>query len=1663
MASLLDFSSSPDPLGDEAPSSLRPIARRTAGNPKAYPRESSLQLPSSIARARPLSTAKSPRKQMFELDVGNERSPQRLLVTVEAEDERGRPSGVNRRLFTASPTRSISRRREATTTTVVPLRGLTDDEGGASGDAPTTRRRGRPRGSLGSKNGTPNPRGKKRAGTPLHQESRAKRHSGEASSDATSHGDALMESNGNSVAEPTPKPKTRTRKTPKKANTPAVPSSNPTGRKRGRPRKALLPNEVAGLTSEADHRPSDADVIPNKDMPDSGEAPSEDDTQIDANSKRRQSTISRGNSAALSSPPIARDADQSRGDHSSRLRSSVARQPSEQIEEASTREARVGDSDALMFDDFMGEPHSDLDSEVDGHDGATFSGQDNLTHASDFSMIAVEALPSFQASYQSNRSGMIEEDNRFADAGDETNFIISQTMESWKRSTQSEARGPSDPKNLGAEVEEELPNEGHDSRQQQIRNGPSEFGSSQSSWTRSPRRQPKAMPLSRQIFTNRAPHVDDSFSSIPDSVLQAATPGRLPMKPATTHVVEDDSNMYEDSFSEVPEEILTAATPRPARTTAHVGKNDSREISSEGEPQSASRSTNIGSDRLPTPDDTNSSTTDAKNGLGEDTQRMVVEPSAMVNTSDLNIRSSPPTISRQLNTMKLQSESAHTISRHFDTMALQSEQSQAEQNMADTPLRKSPSPQLPLTNTGSPDQLQTLQPPVPSRRPTLSPIVRAGRTLQNIMSDRSSPDDLGSSLGSPFRGSVQNDSRQSSVARSPARNSNHRRTGSDSRSLFNPIVSLSQSVRSAFASSQRAAPAPAPAPAAPPPPIIAPAPVRSDVEDPFGPDMHDYSQTEALRRSAYGTATSQTTTQPNQVDLFPEVPSSTRAALPSEPAVEHEISSMAGNDDPSSPATQRSRRMSASQRSANLSAFAPRSSHNSRLHSINDVQEENQDGEEGRSGEGDRDDEESQDSDRNDFDDRIGQEDSHSEDDQGHEHEEVHIQDQPAEALYEAGDDMDLWDIEASRPTPRSTRILRAGTQERRQSQTQVGVTSPVPPSASVHAAVPAAVDANPPRRSKIPSPWRRNTRRLIYQDNFRSPSEIDMEDSPPSDVERATSVPQITVQEEVVIQESPQSAHQDFHFGREHEEEFEDEEEGEQQQQQQGQGDEPEDDGSYELMEHEEPDEPQRPPPTPGHQKSGTPIFEQSVLQEYSMLSQNDRPPTATRAIQEKPAPARRSFFGNFDILSFFSSPRPPPVTNNPSKTQIDETPVHQTTAKPLPRSIQSIDKSLDEGPQSALRAPGLFPAIRQKIFNPSPERRVDLFSPGTALHSNDTVPDTYAETPSTPERQDFPSIPQKRNFTPLSGQSRNTASLFTPSRQGSTPAEDVRTPSPEYDDPREPDYSDEEESMATDGPSFERIPPREKPSQWDKTLSPTKSCLRSPLKPKTPGRVVEFTSSVLSPEAQANVRANQQRVLSTISNGGSNIATSNPRTAITNPSPLRITSSYNSLEHDKENTPSPSKSPERQVTQSAHATLPQNVAPAKLSSTAWSRAHWIRLDEVLQLRKRDPMQFQMFFPSVVPGKHPLSGLEVATHDAKMVLEDWHMEVVEAFRSELFTDPRLLAEKDAGVKEWDARALSKRLFALMVGEERRRSGKYVSGQGRRGGGPNSKGKQAVR
>ncbi|KAK3490897.1 uncharacterized protein B0T23DRAFT_360678 [Neurospora hispaniola] len=152
MMSVDDISSSTDPLLETAATpASRSVTPAIPARQPASARRGSRRNQQPTPRTQRVQALResTPRKRMFELDVGDARSPQRLLVTVEAESSRVTSrSSVSRRLFQHStPTARSIRERERTTSVTVPLRGVEgddDDEITRLGELVTPRPRGRP-------------------------------------------------------------------------------------------------------------------------------------------------------------------------------------------------------------------------------------------------------------------------------------------------------------------------------------------------------------------------------------------------------------------------------------------------------------------------------------------------------------------------------------------------------------------------------------------------------------------------------------------------------------------------------------------------------------------------------------------------------------------------------------------------------------------------------------------------------------------------------------------------------------------------------------------------------------------------------------------------------------------------------------------------------------------------------------------------------------------------------------------------------------------------------------------------------------------------------------------------------------------------------------------------------------------------------------------------------------------------------------------------------------------------------------------------------------------------------------------------------------------------------------------------------------------------------
>ncbi|OHW89727.1 hypothetical protein CSPAE12_11694 [Colletotrichum incanum] len=443
--------------------------------------------------------------------------------------------------------------------------------------------------------------------------------------------------------------------------------------------------------------------------------------------------------------------------------------------------------------------------------------------------------------------------------------------------------------------------------------------------------------------------------------------------------------------------------------------------------------------------------------------------------------------------------------------------------------------------------------------------------------------------------------------------------------------------------------------------------------------------------------------------------------------------------------------------------------------------------------------------------------------------------------------------------------------------------------------------------------------------------------------------------------------------------------------------------------------------PAAPQNRKS---VFGEAEEEDFSMLSQQ----RSQKQLPQKVFEVAQRSSAKKDLSAFFSSPALLPGAEG-VKEILDKKRQNALSSKDVAQPPEQYNAGLETN--------SMFPSVPQKAFAPSASGRSDLFSPAkpsATKPTTDTRRELFSSTrsrnnvrqpseipdsqPNMSSEVSFTSVPQKKNFTPKAGQqTQNLFSKAAPPVPSLTP---VRMQLSRADIQKWQESS--ASAIAEDSPESERRVLRPLP---DRNMSPTKSCLRSPLKPRTPGRVVEFTSSVLSPLAQAQARADRR--LSASSNGSASAAQQQQQQRI------------NAImeEEDKENDAAMDEADDAQhedmdVSMTDAPDVGSPLKPAaeeepRLSQTMWSRDHWLLLDDIIQLRRLGPFDFQ--FPDDFQSKSGwLLGRSVNSHGASLVMEQWHLDVVDAFKAE--------------VGGWEEEVLAKRVFSLIVGEQLRKEGK---------------------
>lgn len=767
-----DIMSSPDPLSEAAddalllppppPSSLRRVVAR-----------SSLHSP----------RFGSPRKQTFALRVGDGRSPQRLWVTVEADDALGPARATSRRLFQSSPAvagkaAAAATAAPPTTTTTVPLQGAVDNA--APRPPATPRRRGRPRRG----NGTPMPAAaKRRAATPADARTPRRRRLADAPPGTEA-----------SSAKRTPP----TRRA-------AAPEDAPGAAARDQPPAA---SDTPTLSED------EVELVGASGPPEAAPADHDDDIWM-ATASGEATPRPAGPPARAPSPP-------------SPWRAAAADAPPPE-----PAEAQSSDAGAWPADDAMDlAPAASDASSVDEAAGTAPAqrGDDTIAQEEDFSMIFMDSIPSLQGVGQSSVPPTAQ-----GELGEETS-LINNTLESLRRrgaasDASSEPPQPAEPPPVPAgshlapdelaSDEATLPR-ATPARSTSARSTPARPTSPKPTsarstparspdrgpsprWSRTTRQVADSSPLRRRVLRHTARQAEESAAvgdadEDPLAASPRAEPGRA---------YDEPSHAYEDSFSEIPQEILTSAVPRRSDAATPHDTHDAQIGDEEKEGEEEKREEEV------VEEDREEEDREEREGQEEEAEDLVEdhEPPrrddeqaeadggpapALGSSASSTARSEaarlptpddtpPQPESQHVGEHGLSSDGGSGTPRKPASPAKAPAAAGAPGASAAAPSETAEQPEEAGASTGSREATPVQQDRSPlagpqeapqeawpdkAARPALSAIVRAGRALQSITSDPPSPEGREARLGSPFRSSGSRGSWEGSregAARSPRR------------------------------------------------------------------------------------------------------------------------------------------------------------------------------------------------------------------------------------------------------------------------------------------------------------------------------------------------------------------------------------------------------------------------------------------------------------------------------------------------------------------------------------------------------------------------------------------------------------------------------------------------------------------------------------------------------------------------------------------------------------------------------------------------------------------------------------------------------------------------------------------------------------------------------
>lgn len=1516
---------------------------------------------------------------MFALDVGDEITPQTIFVTVEAGQDGNTVtkapavgSSVRRRLFGSPTPQPSPQRRVRTTTTTVPLRGLTDDEAGPTpkrGRRSSTGRPGTPAAASATKN--------KKRGTPTPKATKTSPKKSRATPVPSSDIDVLQSET------PALTPRRRGRPPKRKSSTGPTEQDNPNEtqtlpRKKGRKRRdALGPDGMEGepLNDKvAQIEPQDIGrealaITEGSVQPMSDRAT---EAGLDAVQTEDEGDMWMDN---LSDPPLVSEAHRYEADgHFNEASEPIGAPYSDYTApELQDQGALPGESDdyapMMDYDDRsdMESRHSDqrpdiernpdeledqgplpgesddntpMTEQIAEHDdrsdaeksdrsgrlGGLANEIDNTVDPESFTMIGIESMPSFRTSKNVATSDP-------AEIGEGTSLFINKTLDSLRQeiaeSDEDEVDILVSRGHTPAESDPEAPNAKNSSPPNRRRLSSSSVKRSPRNSSRSPGRTesvPGSIVRARLYkdtnspaqaahrYSANSPHSiagnmtadEDSFSDIPDDVLAAAESqewhGELGPGQEAAWTASFNINP-EHSFGSRNDQVLghhpiSDAAPsqpglshtdddqensRPSTSRSAQTRRASNQTTDRDSPPHSLRS-RADSSRLLTPDATTSSSTQSPPA-----QQLAITEDELAAE---DVGSSPPELT--------------SFVEEIEQQFLPSRRS------SDTPANKRPEiheEHVQERHTFA----AVLQPALlGGPRPTLSPVVRIGRTLQNILSDPPSPSGASSVLGSPFKGSVRTSSPMDGMAgdeglqdRPP---SGDRRQTQSAESAPQPIAEApAQSPRKSWAMSF-----------APLSQIRTLVNVSQEIEDPFGPSSPTLDKTlDNTRNSAFMDRIKQASREGSRPSSRVSLTAAVDADSETRPASNQASPMRAGFKGPVGKTTSRSSDQGPVQHTQWHHDEAPVSYDGAYDDDAAEL----------------ADDEPVAVLDRQRADTCLSEETIPQELDDT----EGSVQDE---------------DSEMQEPEQRDAQLPSSATGQQGQDASDNAITS---------REVQQKQDEQPST-----SPFR------YRETEHRGETDVDMMqlDGAPADDEEDEDIWAIEADRTASSPQFAASHHDTSNLFEKNELSVD---WGTQSTNSQG------------LTRHG-----RSPAFTSRRSIHDLPPED---LEEYSLVDLHSG--TSAQPSAKKPTPQAPTQSKNVDLSDFFSS--------SPNFIERQRRAKEASLAKAAAQSV--ADKS------GQVSYPDLTGRVEEIALPPlsslpsAPWKTAEPLSPAPGISQDARESTARTSSSATPEQARH-RVPGQR-LTPTK-RAENDAALFE-SWSVSSKAPTERPPTSEA-----PSTPRAISPLVRDSSSFETPGLRALPGR---AASPSKSCLRSPLKPKTPGRVVEFTSSTLSEAAPLQPRRDSQNKIPSVSAANSQLTTSS-FPGKENQSTLPLNSGLQA---------SPQRKHVQQLQQQEQA------VDSPLSRTRWSRQHWLFLEKLWQDYQDSPLEFQLRHSKAVmasPRQRPSSSLlgKVVTSQGESIeLRQPHLDVVDAFKKE--------------VGGWQEEVLVKRLFALLVGTERRRLG----------------------